>query len=495
MPTEIALIDLSSIAYPIWHTSASEPDPDRTSQQIVARVYQLTTLHARAAVCCDSGRSFRFDITPTYKANRPEHDAMLKHQIALAVERLKEAGYPIWSVAGFEADDLIATATTRAIAAKDMNVVIITGDKDLLQLVSPRVRAMSVRDGTILDADGVKAKFGVWPDQMRDYLTLVGDTSDNVAGVRGVGAKRAAELLAKFSTLESLYGDLEADKTTGITPSIQAALLAFKDTLPITRALITLRTDVPLPFEEIMTDRVSPEAEAFQVESAQEPEQLPVPAEAEPAPAPMPPPPTPPPTAKTVAAPKAEDLAVREPDILAPPPSEWERQLDPRSMREARLLAGDMYASRMFSAYGTPQAVLSTMMVGRELGLPAMASLRSIHNIEGKHALAASLMVALVLKSGLAEYFEPVSFSETEATFETHRKGARKPVVLTHTIEMATVAGLVKPNSNWVKVPTDMLVARAQARLCRMVYPDLLAGLYTPDELSEIRLVATTVAA
>jgi len=181
--------------------------------------------------------------------------------------------------------------------------------------------------------------------------------------------------------------------------------------------------------------------------------------------------------------------------VLAPPPSEWERQLDPRSMREARLLAGDMYASRMFSAYGTPQAVLSTMMVGRELGLPAMAALRTIHNIEGKHALAAALMVALVLKSGLAEYFEVISFNETEATFETHRKGARKPVRLQHTIEMAERAGLVKPNSNWLKIPTDMLVARAQSRLCRMVYPDLLAGLYTPDELGEIRLVATTVAA
>jgi hypothetical protein len=116
-----------------------------------------------------------------------------------------------------------------------------------------------------------------------------------------------------------------------------------------------------------------------------------------------------------------------------------------------------------------------------------MASLRGIYNIEGRHGLSAALMVALVLKSGLAEYFEPVKFDETEAIFETKRKGARNAVPMKHTIEMAMKAGLVKPNSNWEKVPTDMLVARCQARLCRMIYPDLLAGLYTPDELDEIR--------
>jgi hypothetical protein len=81
-------------------------------------------------------------------------------------------------------------------------------------------------------------------------------------------------------------------------------------------------------------------------------------------------------------------------------PVDYERQLDPRSMKDARVLAEDMYKSTMFSSYGSPQAVLSTVMVGRELGLPAMASLRSIHNIEGRHGLSASLMVALVLKSG-----------------------------------------------------------------------------------------------
>jgi hypothetical protein len=166
-------------------------------------------------------------------------------------------------------------------------------------------------------------------------------------------------------------------------------------------------------------------------------------------------------------------------------PLQYERQLDPRSLREAQALATNMHQSRLFSAYGTPQAVLSTVMLGRELGLPAMAALRGVHIIEGRHALAAGTMVALVLKSGFAEYFEPVSFDEKQATFVTKRNGARNEVTLTHTIEMAKTAGLLKPNSNWEKIPTDMLVARAQSRLCRLVYPDVVGGLYTPDELKD----------
>lgn len=174
------------------------------------------------------------------------------------------------------------------------------------------------------------------------------------------------------------------------------------------------------------------------------------------------------------------------PAVIDAAPASYQLQLDPRSMEQARVLAVDMFKSRLFSAYGTPQGVLATLMLGRELGLPAMASLRQIHVIEGRQALSAQLMVALVLKSGQAEYFEPLEFDETHATFETKRRGARNPVKLTHTIEMARTAGLLKDKSNWLKVPTDMLVARAQSRLCRLVYPDIIGGLYTADELREL---------
>ena len=453
--------------------SQGNPDQNHTSTATVAKVRALATGQPHVAVCCDSGKSFRAEIDPTYKANRGERDATLIHQLTLAEERLREDGFPVWSQAGMEADDLIATATKRAVGAGH-EVLIVSADKDLLQLVGPTVRVHSPQTGAEYDEAGVEAKLGVKPSQVRDYLTLVGDASDNVKGADKIGAKTAATLLWTHGTIEAIYAEAAKDPSS-LKPSVVASLKEFEPRFPTVRSLISLRDDAEIPFDEVFKPRVPKEAETFTVEGEdmEIPEDQPV---ATPAPAP---------------APEPMSLAVREPQIVEAMPPEWERQLDPRSMRDARILAKDLFDSRMFSSYGTPQAVLSTVMVGRELGLPAMASLRSIHNLDGKHTLSASLMAALVMKSGLAEYFEPITFSEKEATFETKRKGARNPVRLTHTIEMARQAwpksAEAWEKSGWGKNPTDMLVARAQARLARLVYPDLLAGLYTPEELADVR--------
>lgn len=485
--SEVVLIDLSSIAHPIWHVSQGDPDPNHTSVATVAKVRALATGQPHVAVCCDSGRSFRAQIDPSYKANRPESDATLQHQITLARETLLADGFPVWAAKGFEADDLIATGARMAREAGH-DVLVVSSDKDLLQLVNGHCRVKSVRNGEVMDAEAVPAKIGVRADQMRDYLSLVGDASDNVKGATGIGPKNAIRLLLKWDSIDKMYEAIhkEGALKLGLTPAIAESLAEFEPRYPTVRSLIALREDVLIPFDEITKPRTPKEAETFMAEDTMEAEVLADPIPAAPHSVPVP-------AVTTTAAPTA--LAVREPEVLAAAPEQWERQLDPRSMTQARTLAKDLFDSRMFSAYGTPQGVLSTVMVGRELGLPAMASLRSIHNIEGRHSLSAALMAALVLKSGMAEYFEPISFSETEATFETHRKGARNPVRLTHTFEMAKTAWPKKGQdweraflaSGWGRNPTDMLVARAQSRLARLVYPDLLAGLYTPDELAEMR--------
>jgi DNA polymerase-1 len=248
--SELVLVDLSSIAYPIYLTTQSDPNPNKASQQIVARVRALASEHPHAAICCDSGRSFRHDLSAEYKANRPEKEAPLHHQIKLAIEQLQADGFPVWSARGFEADDLIATATKRALDIEGAAVLIVTGDKDLLQLVEPRVRAKSVRDGSIVDEAGVEAKFGVKPAQLRDYLTLVGDPSDNIKGAAGIGPKKAATLLATFESLDNCYAELAKGEAV-IPAAMKTALLDFKPRMETTRALVTLRTDVEIPFEEI----------------------------------------------------------------------------------------------------------------------------------------------------------------------------------------------------------------------------------------------------
>src|ERR1017187_9091202 len=468
---QVVLIDLSSIAHPIFHVTASDPDPNRTSIDTVAKVRALASGQPHVAICCDAPPYLRKTIDPDYKANRPESDATLQHQITLARETLLGDGFPVWAVKGFEADDLIATGARLAQEA-GLDVLVVSSDKDLLQLVGPHVKAKSLRDGSILDEDAVVVKFGVEPWQVRDYLSLVGDTSDNVKGAKGIGPKKAAALLEKYGTLDRLYRYIEETgcQDLGIKPSEALSLDEFKGRYPTVRSLIALRDDVSIPFTEIMADRVPKDAAAFIQEEPMEVEN-PVKLNGDPMPSIFAP----------ESAPLATGLAlVHEAELVAP--AEWEMQLEPRSMREAKILASDMFSSRLFSAYGTAPAILSTIMAGRELGLQAMASLRAFHLIEGKPTLAADLIRALIIKSGKAKFFRCSERTAERATFETQR-GDDPPVSLTYTVEEKKADGPIKPGSAWAKSPADMCVARASSKLARLVFPDVVHGLYAHEEM------------
>jgi 5'-3' exonuclease len=486
--TELALIDLSSIAYPIFLMSAAEPDPNAASTKIVERIRSLTAQHPHAAICCDAGKSFRAEIDPTYKAQREAAPEALHHQIRLAKEQLEADGYPVWSVKGFEADDLIASATAKALAIEGTSVLIISADKDLLQLVGPRVRAKSVRDGSIVDSQAVFDKFGVHPSQMRDYLALVGDASDNIKGAKGIGPKTAAKLLAEYKSL-----DVVLYSAQGLTESINRSLTEFKDRSEAVCKLITLRSDAPIPFHEISSERaprdVAPMEDEQMETHGREIETVnagPVVTET-----------AIPGETRSVVNGLAVGTVVHstpangnahkpviEAETLAPAPVEFERQLEPRSLPQAMQLANHMHTARMFNGYGSPQAVLSTILAGRELGLQAIASLRSMHIVEGRHCLSADLLRALVLRSGKAKYFRCTERTDTAATFETQR-GDDPPMSLRYTIAEAEAAGLVKDKGGYKKNPADMMVARASSKLARLVYPDVCAGLYAPDEFSE----------
>ena len=156
--TPLVLIDLSSLAHPLWHMNQADPDANKTSQLILARVHALASGHPHVAVCCDSGKSFRQDISSAYKANRPEADAALHHQIALAREQLMADGFPIWAVKNYEADDLIASAVAQAMLRADASVLVVSADKDLLALVGPRVEQMQPVTGARMDEAAPKAR-------------------------------------------------------------------------------------------------------------------------------------------------------------------------------------------------------------------------------------------------------------------------------------------------------------------------------------------------
>jgi 5'-3' exonuclease len=503
---ELLLIDLSSIAHPIWHMSQSEPDPNATCTKVVDRVRALSSQHPHAAICCDTGKSFRHDVDPSYKSQRPPAEAALHHQIRLSREQLARDGFPVWSVKGFEADDLIASATVQALAIPETTVLIASADKDLLQLVNHRVKAKSMRDGSIVDEEAVKARYGVMPAQMRDYLSLVGDTSDNVVGAKGIGPKKAAELLNLFGSLDDLYAAI--DNATGVfSAAIRASLVEFRERLPRVRELIALRTDVEIPFAEIAAERAPKDAAPMEELMPEDVIDIPQRQQTVAVEAPV--------DAVTVVggAPRLpqSDAAASVPNAggsgvssstamtvqADPAPAEWEKQLEPRSLGQAGKLAEYMHKARLFNGYGSPEAVLSTIMAGRELGMQAIASLRGFHIVEGRHMLAADLIRGLVLRSGLANYFRCTERTATKATFSTQRKGDPEPVSLTYTIEEGRIAFGIVPElpekdraakeaswlkSGWGRNPADMLVARAGAKLARLVYPEVTFGLYSPEE-------------
>lgn len=177
------------------------------------------------------------------------------------------------------------------------------------------------------------------------------------------------------------------------------------------------------------------------------------------------------------------------PARVVAPPAEWGKQLEPRSMGEAAKLAEYMHQARLFPGYGSPQAVLSTILAGRELNLDAIASLRAFHIIDGKHALAADAMRALVLRYGAAKYFRCVERTAERVTWETWRLNDPEPQRLTYTIEQGKAAWSKDERawkqSGWGRHPEDMLSARASSKLARLVYSDILLGLYAPEELRD----------
>ncbi len=487
---KLLLVDLNSVLHPIWHVSGQEADQDHASRATVARIHREAAGYDGVAICCDSPKSVRKAMDPTYKANRPPHEAPLLHQIKLAQEQLRSDGFPLWTVEGYEADDVIASACEAMIkeASRPLVVDIFSADKDLLSLVDDVVTVVSPATGNRMGPVETAEKYAP-PHQMRDYLIMVGDASDNIKGIPGVGKVKAKALLGVFGSIVGIYRRLSEGPPypAPLTPAIVSAFQDGITTIDNARKLVTLCETLELPYQDILKPREA--AEGGNVDDAADVGSDEVSGEVtEPQRSPSEPPKQ---GAAMVKATDAAPQATPDDDVKPKPAAlatvEWNRELEPRSLKQVHWLAEQMFKSRLFSAYGTAQAVLSTILAGRELGVGAMASLRGFHVIEGKPSMSASLMAALVLRSGKQKYFTCVKSTSEVATFRTVRLGDEMPVEVSFTLEDAKRAGLVG-KGNWTKYPADMLVSRAIARLARLVYPDVCFGLYTPDELGHEEL-------
>jgi DNA polymerase-1 len=250
MPASLVLVDGSSYLYRAFHAlpplTNSQGEPTGAVLGVLNMLDKLLSEYQpeHVAVVFDApGKTFRDELYADYKANRPPMPEELRAQIEPLFQAVRAQGLPLLQVPGVEADDVIGTLAARA-AARGLDTVISTSDKDMAQLVNDRITLVNTMSDTRLDADGVRAKFGVAPEQMIDYLALVGDTSDNIPGVPGVGPKTAAKWLAQYGTLKALKA--HADDIKG--KAGERLRQALPD-LDLYRELARIRADIELPMK------------------------------------------------------------------------------------------------------------------------------------------------------------------------------------------------------------------------------------------------------
>jgi DNA polymerase I len=201
------------------------------------------------------GSTFRRALYPAYKATRDAQPEDLTMQLPVVRELVDAWGIPALEMEGYEADDVIATLVRRA--PEDLEVVIVSTDKDLMQLVGERVRLLDTMKDRRIGPEEVEARFGVPPDRLLDLRALVGDPSDNIPGVKGIGEKGAAKLLAEWGDLERLLAHAER------VPAKRAreALLAHAEAARLSKRLATLRDDVPLALDPERLAPLRPDVE------------------------------------------------------------------------------------------------------------------------------------------------------------------------------------------------------------------------------------------
>ncbi len=248
---KLVLIDGHALAYRAYHAL---PQELRTARgEPTNAVYGFTSMLLNVlrdeqpdyiAVTFDVGRTFRHDAYQAYKAQRIAAPDDFTHQVSRIYEVLEAFNIPIYTVPGYEADDVLGTLAQQAKEA-GLETLIVTGDSDALQLVDEHTRVLTSRwrfsDTVIYDVAAIQERYGLTPEQLIDLKALIGDKSDNIPGVSGIGEKGATQLLQKYGSLENIYAHLEEIKPD----RYRLALAQGRDAAFLSKKLVTIRRDVP----------------------------------------------------------------------------------------------------------------------------------------------------------------------------------------------------------------------------------------------------------
>ncbi|MDY3800225.1 MAG: 5'-3' exonuclease H3TH domain-containing protein, partial [Eggerthellaceae bacterium] len=255
MPKTIAVIDGNSLMHRAYHAvpptmNAADGTPTHAVFGFLSMLLKFIDVASPDAIVCafDAGKpAFRIEAMEEYKAQRPPMDDDLRVQFPLIEDLLESMDIPVVKVPGWEGDDILGTVAARA-EALGCDVLLVTGDKDACQLASEHTRIFTTKKGisdvVVFDPAMVEEKYGVAPAQIPDFLGLMGDSSDNIPGVPGIGQKTAAKLLQRFGSMEGIYQNLDQLKGKQLENLQNNRDVAF-----LSRDVATIVRDLDFPLE------------------------------------------------------------------------------------------------------------------------------------------------------------------------------------------------------------------------------------------------------
>jgi 5'-3' exonuclease len=500
----IALVDLSYLFKKNWHGTPRDAKPGAAAQTTLDQLAGVRESVDHVIVCCDAPPYRRKEIDPEYKAHREAPEDAEVSQKRWLMDRIVKAGYQVAKAKGYEADDIIASLALAYAWCPDVRII--GCDKDCSQCVTESVRmfvpAVGDRPGEIRGPTEVLAKFGVAPKDMALWLALVGDTSDNIKGVPGIGPKKAAGLITDCGSLTGIAEALAVGDEDGKPNAMWRSLATHWHQLVASLKLTTLEMTAPIDAVLLLEKRAP--AKLVADDSFDDPIS-------------HPPLHTKEPMAQAYDAPEANDTTP-EPPKAGTTEAEWEPKtgpaskvegkaeapaepkapsalartedfgtvdmdLQPQDLRSARTIARWIHNGQLYPQFPTPEAVFTIIMRGKELGVGVTTSLAGFHLIEGKPSASADLIRSLAERHEDCEYFRLVESTPESATWETKHRAHPEPTRYTYTLAEAKQAGL--NNGNWQKRPRDMVAKTAGSKLARIVYPGATIGLYGSDELED----------
>jgi 5'-3' exonuclease len=525
----IAIVDFSAIFYRMWH-GTGHLEVNEAHSKTVGQILGYAQRHDHCVVAIDSPPYSRRKLDPEYKGQREKDSELLKGQRLEAIEQLRRLGFCLLEEAGLEADDMIASAV--AALAKDLQtwdgvegplsyeITVYSADKDLLALHADtpcRVRVVSTathEERTPQDVFDVEPKF------VPHVLAIVGDTSDNVSGIRGIGPKKAAALIDAISFApqggEKLEGvpaivqlatdcphEVAAHLPDGMGEAAAAAIIEAVKSGQLERSL-QLTTLVAKP-DLVDVERVFAAREQAPAEPGEnygmgddEPEPPPVSSSK-----PTPPPPD--------SAPEVEGEPAELPPLAPPPPKKKpkdphlaryrltdepaqstamvvrpEEAFEPQTREQAWGAAKMTFESRALKGYGAPEQIMLVVMAGRTRGMTWVDSLNGYDIIEGTIAARAQTMIAWVLQDPRCEllYIDWEKTNDEQAVAVVKRSDWPKEQRMKYTLKEAERAGLLN-RKGW-KYRIDMLVNRLYGRIARQVFPDISRSTPVAEELRDL---------